>query len=345
VLAVFDGHNDALTCEDHALLAAGRAGGHLDLPRMRAGGVRGGIFAVFTRSAGGAREQLVPRDDEVLEFEPAPPLDHVVAAADSAEAAGRLLALERAGEVRVARVTGDLDRAFDGPADGAPAAVLHLEGAEAIDPGLEALELWHAAGLRSLGPVWSRSNAFGHGVPFISPSSPDTGPGLTHAGRALVRRCAELGIMVDVSHLNEAGFWDLARLDLGPIVASHSAAHALCPTSRNLTDAQIDAVGASGGLVGIVFAVSFLRADFADDPDTPLSLIAEHARYVAERIGVEHVALGSDYDGATIPASLGDVAGTPRLLDALRSAEFGREDLAAIAWGNWRRVLGTWWRS
>jgi membrane dipeptidase len=270
------------------------------------------------------------------------PVDHTVAAADATAVAGRLLALERAGVLRVGRTAGDLDRAFAG--DGPPVAVLHLEGAEAIDPGLEALELWYEAGLRSLGPVWSRPNAFGHGVPFISPSSPDTGPGLTDAGQALVRRCAELGIMVDVSHLNEAGFWDLARLELGPLVATHSGIHAICPTSRNVTDAQLDAVGASGGLVGIVFAVRFLRPDFGDDVDTPLSLIAEHARYVAERIGVAHVALGSDYDGATIPAPLGDVAGTPRLLDALRSAGFNSDDLAAIGWGNWRRVLGAWWR-
>jgi membrane dipeptidase len=222
--------------------------------------------------------------------------------------------------------------------------VLHLEGAEAIDAGLEALELWYAAGLRSVGPVWSRPNAFGHGVPFVSPSSPDIGPGLSDAGRGLVRRCGELGILVDVSHLNEAGFWDVARLEAGPIVATHSAAHALCPTSRNLTDRQLDAIASSGGLVGIVFACRFLRPDFADDANTPVELIAQHARYVADRIGPEHVALGSDYDGATIPAELGGVAGTPRLLDTLRAAGFGAEELAQIAWENWRRVLGAWWR-
>jgi membrane dipeptidase len=222
--------------------------------------------------------------------------------------------------------------------------VLHLEGAEAIDTELESLDIWYAAGLRSLGPVWSRPNAFAHGVPFVSPSSPDTGPGLTDAGKRLVERCAELGIVIDVSHLNEAGFWDLARLELGPIVASHSAVHALCPTTRNLTDAQLDAIGESGGVVGIVFACQFLRADFADDPDTPLELIVTHARYVADRIGVEHVALGSDYDGATMPAPLGGVSGTPRLLDALRDAGFGETELAAVGWDNWRRVLGAWWR-
>jgi membrane dipeptidase len=328
VPAVFDGHNDALTRDDHALLARGRSGGHLDLPRMQAGGVRGGIFAVFVESEG----------------EENAPLAHEIAAARASEAAGRLLALERAGEVRVAREVGDLDRALAG--EGPPAAVLHLEGAEPIDPGLEALEFWYAAGLRSLGLVWSRPNAFGHGVPFVSPSSPDTGPGLTEAGLALVRRCAELGIMIDVSHLNEAGFWDLARLSVGPIVASHSAAHALCATSRNLTDRQLDAVAASGGLVGIVFACGFLRPDFVDDAaDTPLELIARHVRYVADRIGVEHVALGSDYDGATIPAALGDVAGTPRLLRSLGGVGFSSAELELIASGNWRRVLGAWWRS
>jgi membrane dipeptidase len=220
---------------------------------------------------------------------------------------------------------------------------MHLEGAEAIDPGLDALELWYAAGLRSLGPVWSRPNAFAHGVPFAFPSSPDTGPGLTPAGGALVRRCAELGIAVDLSHLNEAGFWDVARLDLAPLIASHSDVHALAPASRNLTDAQLDAIGASGGVVGIVYAVNFLRADGEEDAATPLETIAAHTRHIADRIGVEHVALGSDFDGATIPAELGDVAGLPRLLDVLRAAGFTDAELRALAWENWRRVLETAW--
>ncbi len=337
---IFDGHNDALTHEGHELLAGGRDGGHLDLPRMRAGGLRGAIFSVFTPSEGERREPL-PREDDVLEYELAPQVSNPVAAAFATAAAGRLAALERAGHVQIARRASDLDRARQG---GPPLAVLHLEGAEAIDPQLEALELWYEAGLRSVGPVWSRSNDFGHGVPFAFPSSPDTGPGLTDAGRELVRRCAELGILIDLSHLNEAGFWDVASIGVGPLVATHSGAHALCPASRNLTDAQLDAIGDTGGLVGIVFAAPFLRADFADDADTPLELIVQHARYVAERIGPEHVALGSDFDGCTIPAELGDVAGLPRLFDAFAAAGFSDVELDAIAWGNWRRVLGRWWR-
>jgi membrane dipeptidase len=340
---VFDGHNDALTREDHAGIATGRAGGHLDLPRMRAGGVRGGVFAVFTPS-GDEDWEPVPRDDGVVEFAYASPISHECAAAHATAAAGRLLGLERAGVVRVARRLADIDAAFaDNGDDGPPVAVLHLEGAEAIDPELEALDQWYAAGLRSLGPVWSRENAFGYGVPFISPSSPDTGLGLTGPGRRLVARCSDLGILIDLSHLNEAGFWDVAKLEVGPLVASHAGAHTLSPASRNLTDRQLDAIGASNGLVGIVFAAPFLRRDFEDSEDTPASLIADHARYVADRIGVEHVALGSDFDGATIPAAVGDVAGMPVVLDALRAVGFSEPELESIGWRNWRRVLAAWW--
>ena len=288
MLTVFDGHNDTLTREDADGFATGREGGRVDLPRARAGGLGGGIFAAFTATPG----------DQPPDGEPAAPIGQELAAGLVTRTIGRLLALERAGHVAVARAPGDLDAARE---TGVLAAVAHIEGAEAVDPGLHALELLHAAGLRSLGPVWSRPNAFAHGVPFAYPSSPDTGPGLTPAGRRLVRRCAELGIAVDLSHLNEAGFWDVAGLELAPLIASHSGAHALCPASRNLTDAQLDAIGASGGLVGIVYAVAFLRADGVEDPDTPLETIAAHVRHVADRIGVEHVALGSDFDGATIP--------------------------------------------
>src|SRR3954470_3069689 len=284
MIPVFDGHNDALTREDAADFATGREGGHLDLPRAREGGFAGGIFALFTPTPGD--EEIVHGAGGSVHMDLAEPIGQDVAAPDATRAAGRLLALEREGHVRLVRAPGDLDAAR---ADGVLAAVMHLEGAEAIGPGLEALELWHAAGLRSLGPVWSRPNVFAHGVPFAFPRSPDTGPGLTGAGRALISRCAELGIAVDVSHLNEAGFWDVARIEAAPLIASHSGAHALCAASRNLTDRQLDAIGASEGLVGIVFAVPFLRADGRDDSDTPLADVVAHVRHVADRIGVAHV--------------------------------------------------------
>ncbi len=339
---VFDGHNDALIRCSAAELAAGRPDGHLDLPRMVAGGMRGGIFAIFTPPVT-EHQVAVPRDDGVLEFALPEEASHERAAAWVTQIAGRLFALERDGSIRVARTGADLDAAHGG--DGPPVAVLHFEGAEAIDLSFESLDFWYAAGLRSLGLVWSRPNRFGHGVPFIFPSPPDTGPGLTEPGLELVRRCAAMGIMVDLAHLNEKGFWDVASLDAGPLVSSHTAAWSLSACSRNLTDKQLDAVASSGGLVGVVYACAFLRADFAESEDTPLALIAEHARYIADRIGVQHVALGSDFDGTTIPAELGGADGLPGLIGALRDVGFTSAEVDAIAWGNWRRVLGAWWGS
>jgi membrane dipeptidase len=342
VTGVFDGHNDALgklQVDDVAPadFLTGLPEHDIDLPRARAGGLAGGLFAINVPSR--------PDDmavESLWELPYAEPVEHEVAAAFTAGAIGRAYALAAASDGRVAVATdvAALDRCRQ---DGALAMVLHLEGAEAIDPGLVALDAWHAAGVRSIGLVWSRPSAFGHGVPFRFPASPDTGPGLTDAGHALVRRCAELGIVVDLSHLNAAGFADVARIGAAPIVVSHAACHALCTATRNLTDEQLREVGRSGGIVGIVFAPAFVRADGANEADTPLATLVAHVRHAAELAGVDGVGLGSDFDGAPIPAAVGDVAGLPRLLDALRDDGFGPGEVEAIAWGNWRRVLGQTW--
>jgi membrane dipeptidase len=158
-----------------------------------------------------------------------------------------------------------------------------------------------------------------------------------------VYACNELGIVVDLSHLNEAGFWDVARISAKPLVATHSNAHALCPSTRNLTDAQLDAIGSSGGVVGVNFAVSFLREDGGQVAATPLGEIVRHVEYIAGRIGIDHVALGSDFDGALVPEALGGIAGLPKLVDALRAAGFDDEGVAKVTHRNWLRVLGDTW--
>src|SRR5204862_3939645 len=146
-------------------------------------------------------------------------------------------------------------------------------------------------------PVWSRSNIFGHGVPFRFPSSPDTGDGLTDFGQALIRRCNEMHVLIDLSHINEKGFWDIAKLSGAPLVATHSNAHALCPASRNLTNKQLAAIRETGGLVGVNYAVSFLRKDGRRDADTPLDTVVDHIAYLIEHLGEDGVGLGSDFDG------------------------------------------------
>lgn len=349
---LLDGHNDALLALERvtregrpADFFAGVEGMHLDWPKARAGGFAGGFFACFVPPD--LAQDAVARDDVIVteagwEVPYAAALDPSYARGVAVRLVARLLELEAAsgGRLRIARSAAEVE---DCLRDGAIAAIPHLEGAEPIDPGLDLLHVLHAAGLRSLGLVWSRPNAFGHGVPFRFPSTPDVGPGLTEAGRRLVRRCNALGVLVDCAHLNERGFWDVARCSDAPLVVTHAAAHALTPTARNLTDAQIDAVGASGGIVGINLSVSDLREDGRDDPDVALGRWVAHAEHVAGRIGVEHVALGSDFDGASVPIAVGDASGLPRLLDALVDARWTGSERRALAHQNWLRVMRATW--
>jgi membrane dipeptidase len=240
----------------------------------------------------------------------------------------------------VCRTANDIEQSLDSDA---LAPVVHIEGAEAIDTNFELLDVLYEAGLRSLGPVWSRPNAFGHGVPFRCPSSPDTGPGLTDLGKELIRACNRLKILIDLSHLNERGFWDVAAISDAPLVATHSNAHALSPHSRNLTDKQLAAIRDTGGIVGVNFATSFLRADGRQDADTPIDLIIEHLEHLLKHIGEDGVGFGSDFDGATVPAGLGNAAGLPNLVEIMRARGYDKTLIEKICFRNWLRVLRQTW--
>ena len=313
---------------------------------MREGGFAGGFFAVFVRSnsaTGGFPGAL--SDSTVTAYEiPLPDaLDPSYARDITIKAMAGLFRLEAEseGQVKVIRTADELTAAM---ARDVIAAVLHFEGAEAIDPDLNALEVFYQAGLRSLGLAWSRPNVFAHGVPFKFPGSPDTGPGLSDAGRQLVTACNRLGILIDLAHINEQGFWDTAGISHAPLVVTHAGAHARCPSTRNLTDKQLDAIKESGGVVGVNFHVGFLREDGRREPDTPLSEIVRHIDYIARRIGIQHVAFGSDFDGAIMPLELGDVAGLPKLLKALRDHGYDEDALRKITHANWVRVLRNTWK-
>jgi membrane dipeptidase len=219
------------------------------------------------------------------------------------------------------------------------AAVMHMEGAEAIGPDLDALYSFYDMGLRSLGPVWSRPTVFGHGVPFKFPGDPDIGPGLTDAGKALVRLCNELGIMIDLSHMNAKGFDDVARLSSAPLVATHSNVHALCASPRNLTDRQLDQIRDSDGMVGLNFSTSFLSADGKAGSNIGLDIMVRHIDYLVERLGEDHVGLGSDFDGCTVPDPIRDVTGVPRLFEALAGHGYDAPLLEKLAHGNWLDCL------
>ncbi|MFK8252908.1 dipeptidase [Ancylobacter terrae] len=344
---VFDGHNDVLLRlwtqaragqDPVAAFLDGTGEGHIDLPRAQAGGLAGGLCAIYVPSG----ELILTEPDANGHYVTplADPLERAPSLDIALEMAAIALRIARAGGWEICRIGAEIDAAL---AAGRFAAVLHLEGCEPIGPDLAALEVLYAAGLRSLGPVWSRHNIFGHGVPFAYPMSPDTGPGLTDAGRELIRTCNRLGILIDLAHITEQGFWDVAAITDQPLVASHSNVHAITPVARNLTDRQLDAIAESGGLVGLNFAVTMLRPDGAREGATPLADMVRHIDHLVGRLGIEGVALGSDFDGALIPDAIGDAGGLQHLVAALRAAGYAPADVAKICRTNWLRVLrGAW---
>lgn len=345
---IFDGHNDVLLHladpEEPRDFFVENEKGHLDLPRARAGNFGGGFFAIWIPPTPPQRAKIKAwrekNPDAPLPLPEAVPTDYALLTAMQLSSVLVRLEQQSEGAIKIVR---DVETLVQCLQDQTLAAIWHMEGAEAIDTDLYALDVFYQAGLRSLGLVWSRPNQFAEGVPFVFNTSPDTGPGLTAAGKKLVQACNRLGIMLDLSHLNAKGFWDVAKLSNAPLVATHSNAFALSPIPRNLTDEQLDAVAESGGVVGLNFGTMFLRADGKSNPDTPLETMVAHIDYMVERMGVEHVALGSDFDGTRVPAALKDVTGLPKLIAALRTAGYNDEALRKIAHENWVRVLRQTW--
>lgn len=345
--AVFDGHNDVLLrlwysqANGHDPVEEfikGTDQGHIDAPRAKAGGLAGGLCAIYI-SSGDLKLEEPDAEGRYVTAMPQP-LERAPSLDIALEFASIAFKLDRANAWRLCRTTADIRKAMQ---EGIFAAVLHMEGCEPIDADLTALETFYAAGLRSLGPVWSRHNAFGHGVPFAYPMGPDTGPGLTDAGFELVRECNRLGILIDLAHITEKGFWDAAKTSDQPLIASHSNAHALTAVARNLTDKQLDAIRESNGLVGLNYATTMLRADGQENAKTPLGDMVRHVDYLVDKLGIDGVALGSDFDGATIPEDIADASGNQNLVMALQKAGYGEAELAKICRENWLRVLASAW--
>jgi membrane dipeptidase len=347
VYPIIDGHNDALmyfsppTSAPISSFFQRVKGRQVDLPRAVEGGLSAGFFAVFISDD--AAMKLVHHFDPSVEYT-LPTLEFEAAQKAAMRMVANLYRIEAAssGQLKVVKTVSDLEACLR---DGVFGAVLHFEGAEQIDADLNALEVYYQAGLRSLGLVWSRPNIFAHGVPFKFPHSPDTGPGLTDAGKALVRACNRLGILIDLSHLNEKGFWDVAEISEAPLVATHSNAHVLCPLPRNLTDKQLAAIRESDGMVGVNLVTMLVREDARDDPNTPVEMVVRHFDYLVEHLGIERVGIGADYGDAPFPADLPDVSAYPVLIQALQQAGYDDGALRKITHENWLRVLRQTWKA
>ena len=347
---IFDGHNDLLSVL-HAGQAAtdlgvdvskvgGNLPGHLDLPKMQAGGFGGGFFAIWVPSKIDRAAKRAQMNLPVYDLPLPPKIDCDAALPVAMAQAAILHRLAEAGYVDVCTSAVGIQDSLD---RGKIAAIMHIEGAEPIDKDFYNLDMFYQAGLRSIGPVWSRPNRYGYGVPFRYPSSGDIGPGLTEDGKRLVAHCDKSGILLDLSHLNEAGFWDVAKQSQNPLVATHSNAYEISPHARNLTDRQLAAIAESDGMVGLNFAVAFLRPDGQMNADTGIDIMLRHLDHLISHLGEDRVGLGSDFDGTTVPQTIGTAAGLGALRAAMRQHGYGPDLMRKLCHRNWVRVLGKIW--
>ncbi|MDI6870843.1 MAG: dipeptidase [Bacillota bacterium] len=219
--------------------------------------------------------------------------------------------------------------------------VLGIEGGEALEGDLALLRTFHRLGVRLVTLTHNFRNELADGAYEESPG------GLTRFGRQVVEEMNRLGVVIDVSHLAPAGFWQVLELSSAPVVASHSNARALCGHRRNLTDEQAEALAAKGGVVGVTFCPLFLREAPDDQHPLPASLsdVLDQIDYLVNLVGPDHVALGSDFDGIdTVPRGLEDVSRLPALTRGLLERGHSEEAIRGILGENLLRIFRAVWR-
>ncbi len=289
-------------------LPLGALGGHVDVPRMRDGGMGAQFFGLVSlpmhrRAAGLAR--VIDEQIDALEENIA----------------------RRPGALRLVRTREELDTCN---AEGAQAALLGIEGAHALEGSLERLEGFARRGVRYLGLLHFSDNEVGY--PAYGRGQRDL-EGLTPFGYDLVRKCESEGVIVDLAHINRRGFLDACAVATRPVMVTHTGVLGVYEHWRNIDDAQLRAVADTGGCIGVIFCPRFLGGDGLDP-------VVAHLKHIVDVAGEDAPALGSDWDGFIVPTKdLQDPRGLPLLTDALLKAGLGERAIGKILRGNVLRVI------
>jgi membrane dipeptidase len=284
-------------------------GGHVDLPRLREGGLGAQFFSLVSLPLLGSTRGLARAVDEQIDV-----LEEAIA--------------RRPGDLRLVRTATEIEACRSESALG---ALLGIEGAHALEGDLDRLANFARRGVRYLGFLHFSANEAGH--PAYGSGRRDSA-GLTRWGFDLVHRCEELGVLVDLAHINRRGFLDACETSTKPLIVSHTGVLGAFDHWRNIDDAQLRAVADTGGVVGVVFYPRYLGGD-------GVGPVVKHLLHILDVVGEDAPALGSDWDGFIVPTrELADPRGLPLLTDALLRAGVHDRTIAKILRGNVMRVLG-----
>jgi len=308
---VFDGHCDTIleVMKHKRTLEKKSTTGHLDIPRMKEGGIDVQFFAVFIEDI----------------YKPDRSLKRALQLIDCF-----YREIEN-NQDDISLVT-NYNQIKEANRAGKIAAILSIEGGEALEGDLGVLRVLYRLGVRLLTLTWNQRNQIADGI-----GESRTGSGLTEFGLKVIDEMNDLGMLIDVSHLSEAGFWDVIKRSKAPIVASHSNCYALCPHLRNLKDEQIKALADKGGVIGITFVPNFLTQE---KRKTTVKDVVKHIDYLVEKVGVDCVGLGSDFDGTgALPLGLEGVDKIPNITEELLNRGYKEKDIKKILGENFLRVF------
>lgn len=280
----------------------------LDLPRMETGGIRAQFFALYIEpvyKSGNALKRCLQLLDCFYQT--------VKSCTDRLEVVCNYHDLLRVNK------------------EGKIAAILTVEGGEALEGDLGVLRMLFRLGIRGLGLTWNQRNEIADGV-----GERETGGGLTRFGKKVIKEMNDLGMIIDLSHISPKGFYDVLKTTAAPVIVSHANAKKICTHARNLTDDQLKALRENGGVVGLTF-----YPDFIHDKNPDLNILLDHFEHISEVAGIDHLGIGSDFDGmqGKMLKGLTDVSCLPSLIQGLCGRGFKEIDLRKILYGNFLRVI------
>jgi len=281
--------------------------GHIDIPRLHEGGINCQVFAISS-----LRDRTPP-------FALRTALEQLDVFYSECEKHKSLITSVTSSQ--------DIQEAIN---SGKVGALLSIEGGDILEGNLGILRIFYRLGVRMFGLVHSLRNLLADGV-----ADHRTRGGLSELGVMVVEELNRLGVLIDVSHLNDAGFWDLVDISKQPFIASHSNCRAVCNHPRNLTDDQIRALADRGGVIGLNFATDFVHPTHAT-----VERVIDHADHIISLVGPDHVGLGSDFDGIPdTPKGLEDVTRMINITKELVRREYSEENIRKILGENHLRAL------